>query len=170
MQTVSTLQKECNGRSNLFLFFLLAYSCFTMLCQFLYNQLLCSQYRKVNQLHVYVQPLFFGFPPDLGHHRALSRVPCAIQQVLICYLFYTWYQQCMSFPGGTNSKEPACQCRRHKRCDFDPWVRKIPWRRARQLTPVSLPRASPGRRSLTKPQFMGSQRVGHDSATMSICF
>ena len=30
------------------------------------------------------------------------------------------------FPG----KEPACQCRRHKRHRFDPWVRKIPWRRA----------------------------------------
>ena len=26
--------------------------------------------------------LFFGFPSDLGHQRALSRVPCAIQQVL----------------------------------------------------------------------------------------
>ena len=160
MQTVSTLQKECNGGHNLSLFFLLAYNCFTMLCQFLYNQLLCSQYRKVNQLHVYIHPLFFGF--FLGHHRALSRVPCAIYQVLICYLFYTWYQQCMSLPGGTSSKEPTCQCRRHKRCGFHPWVRKIPWRRAWQLAPVSLPRASPGQRSLTKPQFMGSQRVGHD--------
>ena len=25
------------------------------------------------------------------------------------------------FPGGTSGKEPACQCRRHKRCRFDPW-------------------------------------------------
>ena len=32
-------------------------------------------------------------------------------------------------PGGTSGKEPACQCRRHKRCGFNPWVRKIPWRR-----------------------------------------
>ena len=31
------------------------------------------------------------------------------------------------FPGGTSGKEPACQCRRHRRCRFDPWVRKIPW-------------------------------------------
>ena len=36
-------------------------------------------------------------------------------------------------------KEPACQCRRHKRCGFDPWVWKIPWRRAWQPTPVCLP-------------------------------
>ena len=44
----------------------------------------------------------------------------------------------MGFPGGT-SKEPACQCRRHKRHGFDPWVRKIPWRRAWQPTPAFSP-------------------------------
>ena len=46
---------------------------------------LCS---KVNQLFVYTYPLCFGFPSYEGHHRALSRVPCAIQEVLISYLFY----------------------------------------------------------------------------------
>ena len=30
------------------------------------------------------------------------------------------------FPGGTSGKESACQCRRHKRCGFDPWVGTIP--------------------------------------------
>ena len=25
------------------------------------------------------------------------------------------------FQGGASGKEPACQCRRHKRCRFDPW-------------------------------------------------
>ena len=33
------------------------------------------------------------------------------------------------FPGGARGKEPTCQGRRLKRCGFDPWVRKIPWRR-----------------------------------------
>ena len=33
----------------------------------------------------------------------------------------------MGFPGHMSGKEPACQCRRHKTCRFDPWVRKIPW-------------------------------------------
>ena len=28
------------------------------------------------------------------------------------------------FPGGTRGKEPACQCRRHKRHGFNPWVGK----------------------------------------------
>ena len=32
------------------------------------------------------------------------------------------------FPGGASGKESTCQCRRHKRCDFDPWVGTIPWR------------------------------------------
>ena len=39
----------------------------------------------------------------------------------------------------------ACQCRRHR---FDPWVRKILWRRELQLTPVFLPGESQGQRKL----------------------
>ena len=61
-------------------------------------------------------------------------------------------QQCvyklLGFPGGTGGKENACQCRRHKRCGFDPWVGKIPWRRVWQPTPVFLPGESHGQRSL----------------------
>ena len=30
------------------------------------------------------------------------------------------------FPGGASGKEPTCQCGRHKRQGFDPWVGKIP--------------------------------------------
>ena len=52
------------------------------------------------------------------------------------------------FPGGIRNKEPACQCRRYKRWGFDPWVRKIPWRRAWQPSPVFLPGESHGQRSL----------------------
>ena len=52
------------------------------------------------------------------------------------------------FPGGTSGKEPACQCRRHKRCRFNPWVGKIPWSRKWQPTPVFLPGKSHGQRSL----------------------
>ena len=41
------------------------------------------------------------------------------------------------FPGSPSGKEPTCQCRRRKRRGFDPWVGKIPWRRAWQPTPDS---------------------------------
>ena len=55
------------------------------------------------------------------------------------------------FPGGTSGKEPACRCRRYKRCGFDLWVGEIPWRRAWQSTPVYLPGESHGQRSLCDP-------------------
>ena len=45
-------------------------------------------------------------------------------------------------------KESACQYRRHKRCGFDPWVGKIPWKRKWQPTPIFLPGKSHGQRSL----------------------
>ena len=47
-----------------------------------------------------------------------------------------------------SGKEPACQCRGHKRLGFNSWVEKIPWRRKWQPTPVFLPRESQGERSL----------------------
>ena len=52
------------------------------------------------------------------------------------------------FPGGVPGKEPARQCRRHKRRRFYPWVRKVPWRRARQPTPGFLLGESHGKRIL----------------------
>jgi len=54
----------------------------------------------------------------------------------------------MGFPGGSVGKESACQCRRHRRYQFDPWVRKIPCRRKWQLAPAFLPRESHGQKSL----------------------
>ena len=54
----------------------------------------------------------------------------------------------LGFPCGSNGKEAVCQCRRHKRCEFYPWIRKIFWGRAWQPTPVFLPGESHGQRSL----------------------
>ena len=59
-----------------------------------------------------------------------------------------WVSMYLGFPGGTSGKEPACQCRRHKRCGFDPWVGEIPWRRTWQPPPVFLSGESNGQRSL----------------------
>ena len=50
-------------------------------------------------------------------------------------------------PSGSAVKHlPASK--RHRRCGFDPWVKKIPWRRAWTPTPVLLPEESHGQRSL----------------------
>ena len=50
--------------------------------------------------------------------------------------------------GGASDKEPTGQYRRHKNHGFNPWVRKIPWRRAWQPIPIFLPGESHGQRSL----------------------
>ena len=47
-------------------------------------------------------------------------------------------------PGSASGKESNSQCRRHRRHRFDPWVRKIPWRRKGQPTAVFLPGKSHG--------------------------
>ena len=52
------------------------------------------------------------------------------------------------FPSGASGREPACQCRRCKRHGFNPWVGKIPWKRAQQSTPVFLPGEFHGQRNL----------------------
>ena len=49
------------------------------------------------------------------------------------------------FPGGSEGKEPTYLCRRHP---LDPWIGKIPWRKAWQPTPVSLPGEFHWQRSL----------------------
>ena len=53
------------------------------------------------------------------------------------------------FPGGTSGKEkkPTCQCRRHKRYRFDPWVGNILQRRKSQPIQVFLPEKSHGQMS-----------------------
>ena len=62
------------------------------------------------------------------------------------------------FPCGTSGKESACQYRRHKRHRFDPLVRKIPWSRKWQPTPVFLPGKFQTEEA-GKLQSMGSRQV-----------
>lgn len=51
----------------------------------------------------------------------------------------------IGLPTWLSGKEFACQCRG---CGFSLWVRKIPWRRKWQPTPIFLPGKSHGQRSL----------------------
>ena len=49
------------------------------------------------------------------------------------------------------ASQVAQQLRVHlpsRRCELDPWVKKIPWRKERQPTPALLPGKSHGKRSL----------------------
>ena len=56
----------------------------------------------------------------------------------------------------------ACKCRRWGRCGFNPWIRKIPWRRKWQSNPVLLPGESHGQRSL-----VGYSPWGHKESDMT---
>ena len=71
----------------------------------------------------------------------------------------------VGFPGMSVVKNPPCQCRNHRRHEFNPWVWKILWRRKWQPTPVLLTKKPHGQKSLGGLLHMGSQRVKHDWAT-----
>ena len=77
-------------------------------------------------------------------------------------LFTTYAHFSMGFPGGSDGKESVLQCGTP---GFDPWVRKIPWRRKWKPTPVFLPGEFHGQREPGGLHPMGSPRVRHDWAT-----
>ena len=60
-------------------------------------------------------------------------------------------------------KKPACQCRRHKKRGFHPWVGKIPWKREWQLTPIFVPGESHGQ----KKSLVGYSPWGHKESDMT---
>ena len=52
---------------------------------------------------------------------------------------------------------------------FNPWIKKIPWRRKWQPTPVFLPGEFHGQRSLAGYSPWGHKRAGHDLPTKQQC-
>ena len=81
---------------------------------------------------------------------------------------------CWGSPGGTNGlkkkKQPVCQCRKHKRSGFDPWVGKIPWRRAWQSSPIFLSGESHWQRSLAGYSPLSCKELQRDLASMHTSF
>ena len=65
---------------------------------------------------------------DFGRRRLLCLNPGQLRSPLSLYWKVTHPKPVTSFPGGASGKKSACQCRRHKRRRFNPWVRKIPLR------------------------------------------
>ena len=56
-------------------------------------------------------------------------------------------------------KNPSTNARRHRRCGFDLWVGKIPWRRKWQPASVSLPGKLHGQRSLASYSTLGLKEL-----------
>ena len=97
----------------------------------------------------FASPSFRCFPATLGipwFIDALSRLfLCLHVTFSLCVSLHTKTPDTGFTAGESVVEESACQCRR---CRFDPWVGKIPWRREWQPTPVFLPGKFHGQRSL----------------------
>ena len=61
-------------------------------------------------------------------------------------------------PRWLSGTETTCQCKRHRRWS---WIRKIPWRRKWQPTPVFLPRKSYGQKSRMGCNSGGCKETEH---------
>ena len=62
--------------------------------------------------------------------RIMTWKPCqSLKPKLLNWMNILISNNNLCFLGGVSGKESTCQCRRHKRRRFDPWVSKIPWRR-----------------------------------------
>ena len=72
----------------------------------------------------------------------------------------------LGLPRWHSGKESARQCRRP---EFDPRIRKIPWRRKWQTTAVCLPGKIPWTEEPGGLQSMWSWRVWHDYVTEHAC-
>ena len=91
---------------------------------------------------------------DPGEESFRKRGEIVVKQKLILVGYLK-----IELPQWLSGKESAC--RRHRSLWLDPWVGKVPWRRAWQPTPVFLPREFHGQEP-GELQSIESQRVGHD--------
>ena len=72
------------------------------------------------------------------------------------------YNREMGLPRWLSGKVSACQCRRH---GFNPWVRKIPWRRKWQPSPSILAWKIPWTKEPGGLQSIGLQESGTTEST-----
>ena len=68
----------------------------------------------------------------------------------------------MGFPGGLAGREPACQCRKHKRSQVQSLGEEDPLAKEMATHSSILSWKIPWTEEPGRLQFMGSQRVGHD--------
>ena len=96
-----------------------------------------------------------------------SQINLSTLCMCVCIYIYMYMCVCVcvcmyGFPWWLSDKEFTYQCRRRA---FNPWVRKIPWRRKWPPTPVFLPGKSHGQRSLAGCSPWDHERVGHNSVS-----
>ena len=117
-------RKALSGDLDVFFILSNYISVLTWITKFYLGSIMCGKWSQSMLVHdAYGSPLTQSKWQGKDNWRGISRVMLA-------------------------GKEPVCQCNRHKRCRFNPWVGKIPWRKAWQSTPVLLPEETHGQRSL----------------------
>ena len=97
----------------------------------------------LDQIHPFVN-IFFQAGLSCSFNIVFHRAK--IFKILMKFSYQSW------LPRWLSGKESACQCMRQR---FDPWVRKVSWRRKRQPTPVFLPGKSRGRWNLVGYSLWG---------------
>ena len=80
--------------------------------------------------------------------------------------FLCCFGSCLEL-SSASGKESACQSKRPKRCKFDPWVGKIPWRRAMATHCSILSQRIPWVMEPGGLQSLGSQRVEYNWSNLS---
>ena len=78
---------------------------------------------------------------------------------------------CLCFQAALVIKNSPANAGRRKRCEFHPWVEKIPWRKKWQPTPVFLPGETHGQRSLVDYSPWGDKELDMTKVTkcMYVC-
>ena len=87
----------------------------------------CSHHPNQGTKHFYYPLKFPCAPPKESH-------PLPTQLIWFLSLMITLYFRTSNgLSTWLSGRESTCQCRRHRRCGFNPWVRRIPWRQKSSL-------------------------------------
>ena len=108
------------------------------------------------------------FPTQGSNLILLSLLHWLADSLPLCHLNIPWSEiesHLVNFPGGSDVKESTCM----QETWVHPWVGKIPWRRARQPTPVFLSGKSPWTKEPVGLQSMQLQRDRHKWARVRAC-
>ena len=97
------------------------------------NAIITSQFWSFHSMFIYL--IFLILPKIQCGRRHEAITSPGLQMMYVSFGLTRWH----------SGMESACQCRKRR---FDPWLRKIPWRRKWQPTPVFLPGKLHGQGSL----------------------
>ena len=95
----------------------------------------------------------FKFPLPSKPPNFIMKIKVMVVVIIIIIILIKYLG---GLPWWLSGRESTCQCRRH---GFNPWVRKIPWRRKWQSTPVFLTGKSHGQRNLVSYSPSGHNLV-----------